>query len=68
MFLDDKIQSRLRELKKINENEVVEKKGDIYVAINVLSGEKRVLEDKSLIESLSLETSNTLNEKKILKG
>ena len=68
MFLNDTLQQRLRELKKINENEVVEKKGDIYVATNVISGEKRILEDKNLIESLGLELSNTLNEKKILKG
>tara|TARA_B100000674_G_C37932120_1_gene958489 strand:+ start:644 stop:847 length:204 start_codon:yes stop_codon:yes gene_type:complete len=67
MFLKDEIQLTLRSLNKITENEVVQKIGDVYVAINVIDGKKRVLlEEKNLIKSLLEQKSNI--EKQILKG
>jgi hypothetical protein len=67
MYLPDVIQQTLRELNKISEHEVVQKQGDIYVAIHVITSDRRVLEkEKHLIESLSVNAPNTI--KKILKG
>ena len=65
MFLPDHIQKELRMLQKINENEVVKKQGDIYIAIDVITSNTRILQENSLIESLSNE--NIAN-KKLLKG
>jgi hypothetical protein len=65
MYLNDNIQNTLRELNKISEQEVVKKQGDIYVAINVLTGDNRILQaENKLIESL-IGSSGT---KQILKG
>lgn len=67
MYLNDDIQSALRQLGKISEREVVKKQGDIYVAINVLTNESRILEtDSQLIESLT--GNNAITKKRILKG
>ena len=67
MYLPDEIQSTLRNLNKITENEVVQKQGDIYVAINVLTSERRILlNEQSLIESL--EGRSSQSKRKILKG
>ena len=65
MYLKDEIQNILRELNKINNQEVVKKQGDLYVAVNVLTGNSRILQGESqLIESLQIQKS----EKNILKG
>ena len=67
MYLPDIIQQTLRNLEKINENEVVQKQGDMYVAINVLTAEHRILSGEyQLIESLTNDKNN--KQKKILKG
>ena len=65
MFLPDHIQKELRILQKINENEVVKKQGDIYIAIDVITSNTRILQENSLIESLS---NGTNVNKKLLKG
>ena len=65
MFLPDQIQRELRILQKINENEVVKKEGDIYIAIDVITSNTRVLQEASLIESLA---SVGAEKKKLLKG
>ena len=60
MYLDDNIQKTLRSLGKISDKEVVKKEGDIYIAINVLTNESRILiTEVSLIESLSGNKNNT---------
>lgn len=65
MYLSDEVQLVLREMQKISGHEVVKKQGDLYVAINVLSGNSRILQgDNQLIESLM----NRKIEKNILKG
>jgi hypothetical protein len=67
MYLSDNIQLTLRELGKISESEVVKKQGDIYIAINVLTNESRILQnDVNLIESLNGNLDTT--KKRILKG
>lgn len=65
MYLSDEIQNTLRTLEKITLHEVVKKQGDLYVAVNVLTGNSRILEsDYNLIESLIV----TSSKKQILKG
>ena len=67
MFLSDEIQRTLRDLGKISDQEVVKKQGDIYVAINVMTAENRILtNESSLIESLSMKRN--AGNKQILKG
>lgn len=67
MYLPDNIQKTLRDLGKLTNNEVVKKEGDIYIAINVLTNESRILiTEVSLIESLSGNKNNT--NRKVLKG
>jgi hypothetical protein len=67
MYLQDEIQTTLRQLNKITDNEVVQKQGDIYVAINVVTSERRVLiNEQKLIESLTGKTNT--GKRKILKG
>ena len=65
MYLNDDVQNTLRELNKIETHEVVKKQGDLYVAVNVLTGQSRIMnEEARLIESLVGKLTN----KKILKG
>jgi len=65
LYLSDEVQSILREMKKISSHEVVKKQGDLYIAVNVLSGNSRILQgDHQLIESLTGQKSD----KRILKG
>ena len=65
MYLSDEIQTTLREMKKISSHEVVKKQGDLYIAVNVLSGNSRILQgENNLIESLDSQKK----EKNILKG
>ena len=67
MYLSDEIQITLRQLNKINKSEVVQKQGDIYVAINVLTSECRILlNEQNLIESLMGKLK--VDKRKILKG
>ena len=65
MYLPDNVQKTLRELEKINQNEVVQKQGDVYVAVNVLTGNSRILQgENNLIESLVSQKKET----NLLKG
>jgi hypothetical protein len=65
LYLKDEIQATLRELNKITLQEVVKKQGDLYIAVNVLTGNSRILQgDNQLIESLLYQK----REKNILKG
>ena len=63
MILEDSIQQRLRSTAVIAENEVAMRVGDLYVAENVLTKERRQL---SLSEA-SLNT-NTVNEATSSRG
>tara|TARA_Y100001937_G_C7068740_1_gene307337 strand:+ start:720 stop:923 length:204 start_codon:yes stop_codon:yes gene_type:complete len=67
MFLQDEVQRTLRELGKINNEEVVKKQGDIYIAINLKTAENRILvNETTLIESLTRDIPN--QNKQLLKG
>ena len=61
MYLSENTQKNLRLAGIISENEVVMSEGDLYVAVNVVSNQRRIVNiDRSLLESRS--TS------KLLKG
>ena len=67
MYLGDEIQKALREMKTIGSDEVILKEGDIFVALNVLSKKRRIVQiDQALIENIS---KNKLRDaRRILKG
>ena len=49
-YLNETTQKLLRSRGIINENEVVEKQGDLYVAINVITGTRRtIVVDQSVL-------------------
>ena len=53
MYLPDNVQSHLRNSGQISVNEVVKKEGDLYVAVNVVDQQRRIISvDGQLIESL----------------
>jgi hypothetical protein len=61
MYLSENTQKSLRSAGVISENEVVIQEGDLYVAVNVVSNQRRIVSiDRSLLENRS--TS------KLLKG
>lgn len=70
MFLSDEIQQELRRIKKINENEVLKKEGDLFVAVNVINQQRRII----TIETELLERINKSNihsggvNRRILRG
>ena len=67
MFLSDAMQKELRRIKKINENEVLKKEGDLYVAINVIDQQRRIVDiGNGFLERLNANLSR--QNKKILKG
>ena len=67
MYLSDDVQETLRQLNKLSQQEVIKKQGDLYVAVNVLTGNSRIMsEEHQLIESL--DASNRQKNKQILKG
>ena len=43
MFLSDAVQIELRRLNRINENEVLKKEGDLFIAINVVNQQRRII-------------------------
>ena len=63
MILEDSIQQRLRSTAVIAENEVAMRVGDLYVAENVLTKERRQLS----LSDASLNT-NTVNEATSSRG
>jgi len=53
MFLNDNVQQALRQMNKIETNEVLKKEGDLFVAVNVVTQQRRIVQiDQSLVESL----------------
>ena len=53
MFLPDNIQTHLRNSSVISINEVAKKEGDLYVAVNVIDQQRRIITvDHKLIESM----------------
>ena len=65
-YLNENIQKALRAAGSISLNEVVAKQGDLFIAVNVISGDKRVIQiDKNVVETIQ---TNCANNKKLLKG
>ena len=53
MYLPDNVQNHLRGNNIISVNEVAKKEGDLYVAVNVVNQQRRIINvDQQLIESL----------------
>ena len=54
MYLDDNVQQALRQMNKIEINEVLKKEGDLFVAVNVVTQQRRIIQiDQSLVENLA---------------
>ena len=54
MYLDDNVQQALRQMNKIAVNEVLKKEADLFVAVNVETQQRRIVQiDQSLVESLA---------------
>ena len=71
MYLPDNVQNHLRTQGFISINEVVKKEGDLYVAVNVVDQQRRIVNvDHQLIESLTKQSSVTPRKKSggLLKG
>jgi hypothetical protein len=71
MYLPDNIQNHLRAQGLITINEVIKKEGDLYVAVNVVDQQRRIVNvDHQLIESLTKQSSVTprKNSGGLLKG
>ena len=67
MYLSDDIQKALRSMQTILENEVLLKEGDLYIALNVESKQRRIVNiDRSLIESMQSKFKS--DTRRILKG
>ena len=67
MSLSDQIQQMLRNFGKIQNEEILIKEGDLLVAVNVVSKERRVVERDNIVENI-LNTSASINERRVLKG
>jgi len=53
MFLNDNVQQALRQMNRIETNEVLKKEGDLFIAVNVVTQQRRIIQiDQSLVESL----------------
>jgi hypothetical protein len=69
MYLNDTLQVKLRNAGIISNNEVLLKEGDLYIALNVLTKHRRIVnKDKALSEALSGFGSLQIKQSKILKG
>ena len=69
MYLDDNVQQALRQMDKIATNEVLKKEGDLFVAVNVETQQRRIIQiDQSLVESLANGKRPPVPGKGLLKG
>lgn len=70
MYLPDNVQNHLRGNNIISVNEVAKKEGDLYVAVNVVDQQRRIINvDQQLIESLMNSSSTPRkNSGGLLKG
>lgn len=69
MFLPENIQGELRRLNKIQENEVLKKEGDLFVAVNVINQQRRIVQlERDLVEKINRLSPTTGTNKRVLKG
>jgi len=66
-YLNDRIQLELRKLNIIAVNEVAAVQGDLIVAENVISQQRRVLQKTNSLNEI-LSRYSIVSERKILKG
>ena len=69
MFLPDSVQEELRKINKIQQNEVLKKEGDLFIAVNVINQQRRIVElELDLLERINrLVPAGNVN-RRILKG
>ena len=68
MYYNDDVQKKLRSSGFIQENEVLLKEGDLFIALNVVTQQRRIIATNSaLLETLNLKTESRAN-KQLLKG
>lgn len=64
-YLSDYQQKKLRALGVVGKDEVVQKSGDLFIAINVLTNQRRVIHfDKGILEEDMSDSAG----KRVLKG
>ena len=69
MYLNDNVQQALRQMNKIDINEVLKKEGDLFVSVNVVTQQRRIIQiDHSLVESLAKGKMPPGSGRGILKG
>ena len=70
MHLPDELQRELRKINLISENEVIKKEGDLFVAINVVNQQRRIINiERHLLERFNIKTSQKVqNERRVLRG
>lgn len=69
MFLPENIQGELRRLNKIQDNEVLKKEGDLFVAVNVINQQRRIVKlERELVERINRLSPTTGTNKRVLKG
>ena len=70
MHLSDEFQRELRNTKVISEQEVVKKEGDLFIAVNVINQQRRIINiEKQLLERFNLQSSQKMqSERRILRG
>ena len=70
MHLPDELQRELRKTNLISENEVIKKEGDLFVAINVINQQRRIISiERHLLERFNIKPSQKVqSERRVLRG
>lgn len=73
MYLPDNIQDYLRKSGTLSNNEVAKKEGDLYVAVNIVNQQRRIINVdaqaiKTLIEQSGNPPTRSVGRKGLLKG
>ena len=68
MYYSDNVQKKLRSSGLITNNEVLLREGDLFIALNVVSQQRRIVpSNATLLEMVNLKTESSVN-KQLLKG
>tara|TARA_A100001515_G_C4446949_1_gene168899 strand:- start:77 stop:283 length:207 start_codon:yes stop_codon:yes gene_type:complete len=68
MYYNDTVQKKLRATGLISNDEVLLKEGDLFIALNVVSQQRRIVpSNATLLETINLKTESSGN-KQLLKG
>ena len=66
-MITDTVQRNLRERGILTDSEILKKEGDLYYALNVLTQERRIIQNSQVIKEI-LTSSSRHGQKTILKG